>query len=540
VLARDVEPELGDGDWPGAVVALAEGLGSGAGSSAGSSGAGSAVPLVLGGAVVLVLGVVVVAALRRRSGASAAAGRGRAASAAAAPPAEPIERVRQAAAEALIDADDSLKTSEQELGFAVAQFGERAAEPFAAALSQSKAELAQAFRLQQQAQAGADTPQERGLLEQIVSLCRQADARLDEQVEDFDALRDLDRTIDSVLPHLADQATSLDARLDTARTTAEHLAGQYPAEALTSVSGNVEQAAQRLQFAHESLATGGGMLSSGDRNGAVAHARAAEESLGQATTLLDAVDRAPSELAQAEQAIAALVAETAKDVAEAEQLLSAASPAVNAAMARAHQFASETLAWARTVVASGRYDPLATRRALEESDSALEATLAPARAEQQRRARAATLLTSATEAARASIQAADDFIVTRRGAVGAEARTRLAQAQRLLATATSLPDPEAALAQVQQADHLADQALALAQQDESRYRDAAQRTGSAGGLSDIVLGGILLDSMMRGGRRGGGFPGMGRPSGGLGGGRPVPGSFGGGGTRARRSGGGRF
>jgi hypothetical protein len=178
----------------------------------------------------------------------------------------------------------------------------------------------------------------------------------------------------------------------------------------------------------------------------------------------------------------------------------------------------------------------------------------PVRAAAETRRRAEALLASTTDAARMSIQAADDFITTRRGAIGAEARTRLAEAQREFAAGQTASDPVVALGHMQAADHLSDQAHALAQQDEAQYRNAQQRGGGPGGpggsggsgnLGSIILGGILIDAMTRGGRGGGmGFPGGGgfsRPSGGSrSGGSRGPASFGGGGTRGRRSGGGRF
>jgi uncharacterized membrane protein YgcG len=554
IMATQVEPRLIDSDWPGAVLALADGLataiaggatGGATGPPAQDSGGGpGALVWVLGGAVLLG-GALLAVVLVRRVARSAASGAG---SGPGAPPgAEPIESVRQRAAAALIDADDSIRTSEQELGFAIAQFGDEAAAPFTAALAESKAELQRAFALQQQAQdvsrggpvgpgaAAPTTPAtERDLLTQVLDLCTSADARLDAQVEAFDQMRDLERTIDTVLPDLAGRVESLGTRLDSSRSTADGLGQAYPMAALAPLTTNLEQAEERIRFARDSVEQGASMLHDGDRGGAVARARAAEEALGQAGRLLDDVDAAPDALAQAQRAVGALVAETAKDIAEAESL------GLSGPLESAHHFAADTLAWARAAMEAGNYDPIVVRRALDESDGALERALAPAREAAATRARAQALLPTTREAAEISVRVADDFITTRRGAVGAEARTRLAEAQRRLAAGVALSDPVAALAELQAADHLADQAHVLAQQDEARYRDNQYRRGGGGGtLGTMVLGGILIDALARGGAggprgipMGGGF----RPSGGTRG----PGSFGGGGTRGRRGGGGRF
>jgi hypothetical protein len=148
-------------------------------------------------------------------------------------------------------------------------------------------------------------------------------------------------------------------------------------------------------------------------------------------------------------------------------------------------------------------------------------------------------------AARSEISATQDFITTRRGGIGGEARTRLAEAQRHLDRAMSLAqtDPVSALAAAQQADALAEQAGQLARADVGAFAGGgAGGGGGFGGLGGAILGGILIDSIFGGGGRGsGGFGGGGFGGfGGSGGGRRSPGSFGGRGTRGRRGGGGRF
>jgi hypothetical protein len=171
------------------------------------------------------------------------------------------------------------------------------------------------------------------------------------------------------------------------------------------------------------------------------------------------------------------------------------------------------------------------------------------------------------------VSAAEDFVATRRGAIGAAARTRLAEARRHLAAAGGGVGPaagggagpvagggtgpdgsggttelEARLESARQAQGYADEALRLAREDvsgwsgQSGFGGGGTRGGSGGGiaaeLGGMVLGGILSGAMReagRGGGYGGGFGGG--PGAGSGG---VPGSFGGSATRGRRGGGGRF
>jgi hypothetical protein len=188
-------------------------------------------------------------------------------------------------------------------------------------------------------------------------------------------------------------------------------------------------------------------------------------------------------------------------------------------------------------------DPLAALRRLDEAGTALDQALSDAHEERVAGERAAAQLDRTLIAARSGIAAASDFIATRRGAVGSDARTRLAEAQRHLDTAAGLARsaPVDALREAQQADAMAQEALRLARDDVQRWSPPSGGGGTSGiDLGSLVLGGILLGG--RSGGFGGGFGGGGH-GGGRGGGRGggfSPGSFGGSGTRGRRGGGGRF
>jgi hypothetical protein len=230
------------------------------------------------------------------------------------------------------------------------------------------------------------------------------------------------------------------------------------------------------------------------------------------------------------------------------------------------------LAAAEEAMTGGLPDPLTALRRLEEADLALEQALAVARDAQTRARRAAAALDQTLLRARSTVAAAADFVATRRGAVGPEARTRLAEAQRHLdaAVGTGGVDAEAALREAQLADQLAQQALQYAQSDVASwssgyggggyggggyggggYGAPGYGPGYGGGRGGVDLGSLVLGGILAGGMRGGGFGGGygGGRGGGLGGG--LGGGFGGGGGRPRgggfggsrsrgRSGGGRF
>jgi hypothetical protein len=272
--------------------------------------------------------------------------------------------------------------------------------------------------------------------------------------------------------------------------------------------------------------------------------RAAEGALDQAATLADSVPRRERELHAADTQLRDALAETAADLAEARGLQGASPPGRAADLQGRIARAEAVVTAVRQEMSAGRYDPIAALRRVEEADAALDESLAGAREREDADRRARGLLDQALLAARSEVAAAHDVITTHRGAIGSQARTRLAEAERRLrlAESTAVADAAAALEHAQEADRLAREAQQFARQDVSGFGDlggygalgGGRRTAGLGGMGGAVLGGILLGGVLGGGGMGGG---MGGGFGGLGGG---PGSFGGGQTRGRMGGGGRF
>jgi len=536
IETQDVRPRLAAGDWAGAAIALADGLRTGA-SGGGAGGSALPVGLVVGG-VALVGGGAYVLARRRR--------RGQAQQAEPAPtptptlpdpaPGESTDDLAYHASNALIELDDAVQTSEHELGLAQTQFGDEAVTDFRAALEQSRAELVEAFALRQRIDdEKPDEPTRRSLLGQILHLCATADQRLDAQSAAFDGLRDLEQNLPQVLAGLKPKLNAAAGRVPVTTATLDALRGRYAASALESVADNIPQATARLDVARGEIDEATTELGADQRPAAAVSARAAEEAIEQAGTLLDGVRRLADELAQAANRLVEARAEIEADLAEA-RLLPGAELAAAAARAEA------ALTSANQEVGRGGGDPLAALRRLDEAGTALDKALADAQEAREAGERAAAQLDRTLLAARSGIAAASDFISTRRGAVGSDARTRLAEAQRHLDTAVGLARsaPVDALREAQQADAMAQEALRLARDDVQRWSPPSGGGSSGIDLGSLVLGGILLGGRS-GGFGGGGFGGgFGGGRGGGRGGGFSPGSFGGSGTRGRRGGGGRF
>lgn len=567
VAQTAIEPALRQNDWAGAAIGAANGYNAvlggqpvpvptitpgpadPGGGASGENGAGDFVlPVVAVGAAGALAAY---AYTRRKRKAAGGGGRGTTTGPGwpeGAPDRLPLPELDGRAKTLLVETDDAVRTSTEELGFASAQFGEEAVGPFTEAVEYAKGELTHAFRLRQQLDDAypEDDATRRRMLDEIVARCTEANRRLDAESADFDRLRDLEKNAPQALAAVEERYLELTGRATTAEATLTALTRRYADSASAPVAAAPGQAKDRLLFAATNLGLAHAAVDAGQNGAAAVHVRAAEGAVDQAATLVDAVERRAQELAEAAGKLTGALNETETDLADARGLLTGTTEGTSTADLRGRIGRAEAvLADVRQEEASGRYDPIDTLRRIEEADAALDEALSGARERESGRQRAVALLDQAMLSARSAIGAATDYVTTSRGAVGSKARTRLAEAGRHLERAGSLAaaDPSGALAEAQRADTMARQAQQLAEQDVRAYQDPY--AGRRGGQGGAVLGGIILGEILRGaggfGRGGGGGGGGGFGGGfGGGGGGSGPGSFGGGGTRGRMGGGGRF
>ncbi|REE77006.1 TLP18.3/Psb32/MOLO-1 phosphatase superfamily protein [Rhodococcus wratislaviensis] len=537
-----VEPALREEDWAGGAIAAAGGLG-----DAMTPGEGMSVrTLLIGGGVVVVGagGVVLYSRKKKhdRTRAGVEAARSISPEDTAALTALPLPTLDERAKEVLVETDDALRTSQEELELARGEFGEQATASFTAAFDKAKSTLAAAFTVRQRLDdAIPETPQQqREMLIDVITSCGRADRELNERVQEFDGLRDLLINAPDRLDALTRDMVALTVRIPDSTQTLATLQTEFPAAALASVAHNVTMAEERLAFAERAVADGRDAITlpPGKQGPAVSAIRGAEGALEQARTLLDAVDHAAEDIRHAIATLPAAITDVEAGIAAAAQFTEQGGDR----LASARAAAETALAAARTAADT---DPLGSFTQIVKADAELDAVLAEAQESRQQAERAQQRLAQDLTAAQSQVTAASDFIGTRRGAVGADARTRLTEAQRHLAGAQQLrpTDPSRALQHAQAAAGLAADALRLAQNDVSRW-ESRQRPGpgsggggGGGNATGAILGGILIDSILRGGFSGGGNWG----SRGSGGGRSSgPRSFGGPSSSGRISGGGRF
>lgn len=427
-----------------------------------------------------------------------------------------IPDLRRKAGSLLIEADDTIKSSEQELGFAQAQYGDAAVGNFTKALLEAKNHMTESFKLQQQLDDHIpDTEeQQRSWLGEII---RRSDAALEslrEQKADFDSLRELEKNAPQALATVAAGANEAEAKISSAEQSLNGLREKYADSALGHVSDNITQAKDRLAFVQNATTTAQEKLAAGERSLAAVAVRAAEEGLHQTNVLIDAISKVAGNLAEARNSLEGAVVETSQDLAQAKAMIqSGEHPELAGPVAGVEA----ALAQVKAEIQGGKIDPIATLDRVEKAHQALDQSLTGIRDQQEQARRAQAALQQTIMAAQSQISATSDYIAARRGGVGPEARTRLAEAQRNLDYALSISpnDPVTALTYAQQAQSLAAQAAQLAQSDVDQFGGFANQGygrggmfgggGSGGGLGGAILGGILINSILHGG--GGGWGG---------------------------------
>ena len=530
IKSTAIGPELANKDYAQAAINAATAIGDAAGGGSGKlssdNGAGTAVLVGTGVVVAGGAGAYLYFRNRRKKAAVASSASYGPQGAELDPLASlSVDDLRKKSGSLLIEADNAINSSEQELGFAQAQYGDAAVGNFTKALQEAKGHMSESFKLQQQLDDHIpDTEeQQRSWLGEIIRRSEAALASLQEQKADFDSLRELEKNAPQALAAVNAGAREADTRIATAEQTLAELRTKYADSALAQVSDNIGQAKERLAFVQNATSTAQDKLASGEGSLAAVAVRAAEESLHQTKVLLEAITKVSGNLDEARNSLEAAVVDTSQDLAQAKAIIqSGAHPELAGPVARVEA----ALAQVKTEIQAGKIDPIATLERVETAHQSLDQSLTGIRDQQEQARRAQASLQQTIMSAQAQISATSDYITARRGGVGTEARTRLAEAQRNLDYALSISrnDPVTALTYAQQAHALAAQAAQLAQGDVDSFGYANQGYGrggmfgggGGGGLGGAILGGILINSILNGGS-GGGWGG-GHSDGGFGGG----------------------
>lgn len=551
----EVVPHLSSDDWTEASIAYADGVEDMVTDSAGGA-------AVVVGVVVLVAVILVVALLWRRRRNQDETKR----LPAGHPLRLPTDELAAKSGHALLEIDNAIRSSEEELGFARAQFGLQQTDQFQEALGQAKESARTAFGLRRELdepQMAEDEDAQRHAYAEILGLADQVQDALSVQAEHFEKLRDLQTRAPELLNELDQRADEVEAGLDSARARVKALTGRYSEAAVASVAENPDHAEALLAEARESVTEGKQRLENNDVQTAVTHLQIAEDAIGQSATLLQDVQEAGSLLEESLSKLDAAMGSLASDIADADRLA-----AQDSSVSSQRAEAQEALSAARAAK-EDRGDPIKALQRLEDAETALDDALSTAREAEENRRRAEQRNAQRIQRVQQRVTMVQHYISSHRGVVQQNARAAIAEAERLVQQAQQM-EPQEAAQVLSRAEQLADHAHQLAGQDYSAaqqggygwggsgYRRRPSSGSTMGGMAaGMILGGLLGGGGSRnrrsggwgGGMSSGGFSGGGRSRGGFGGGGRSRGGFGGsrgsrggsfGGRGGRSSRGGRF
>ncbi|MET0989044.1 MAG: hypothetical protein ABWY54_00205 [Glaciihabitans sp.] len=379
-----------------------------------------------------------------------------------------IEELSRRAGAVLVRADDAVEAAENEVGFALAQFGEDQTRPFAAAVTAARADVAEAFRIKQQLDDAypESEQQRRDMTKRVIALGEAAQRVITEQSDAFTTLRRSEADSPARLAALRSGITDTRSELARSRSILDELTARYDPALLAEVRANPEKADALLIEATRLGDDAQSRISDTGVNTVSDDLEAAAERVHTARSLLAAVAETAASLRQADHALQELVAGTRADLVEARRARDTA-PDASTGSALVNAVAEVERALESVTSSAGSptdtAHPVAGLERLGAAVATLDTALAGARNQQQRLEHARTALVGALIAARSQIDVAKNFMAGGRSDV--DARTRLAEAERQLMLAETEADPVAALDAARRATTAAQDADALA-----RYR----------------------------------------------------------------------
>lgn len=449
------------------------------------------------------------------------------------------EELGRRAASALVATDDAIKTSEQELEFARAQFGDAAAAEFQTALARAKEDLDRAFALKRQLDdrtpdAEADT---RAWNAQIIDLCTHANGKLDEKAKAFDELRQLEQNAPEALARIRAEHDAVTARQEAATSSLAMAQRAYAAEALATIADDPAQAAERLTFAQEHLAAAEREINAGDGASAAVEIRSAEAAVGRPISC-----RRRSTSSAPTSPAARRTLRRSSPTSSRTSPPRRPSPITPTGDSRRSSRLRQQVDAAKALLTGSAKRPLFALEGLQKANAQIDAALAGVRDAQAQAQRQVARLNLALNQAQGQVSAAEDYITSRRGVrrcAGAHASPRPARRScRPVSCSRAIPprpcssrrgrtiSPHRRSSWRRTMSRLLRGSL-------RRGRRGRQRHGSRARRHPHQLASQRRPGSRGGGGFGGGFGGGGRSSGG----GMSPSGFGGGGTRSRRGGG---
>lgn len=408
------------------------------------------------------------------------------------------EELRLQAGEMLVAADNAVQSSEQELLFASASYGDTQVATFQQDLDEATQHLRESFRLQHQADTdarasedGGDEAHTRSLYQQIIRNCEQVNQTLQSHKDQFDQLRDLERDPQPAIDQLTSTLDELAQRRQQAETALRDLSQRYHDDALTQYRDNLTQSGKVLDSAQQSRSAAQDAVQQASSADAVVALHSAEQAAADAGQLVESMEETGERLSSARKNLDVGIAQTEQDLAHARATYQAGqAPELAGPIAAAETAVKRTQ---RALETGDRIDPLELLQQLELAHRELDAPLNSVRDRQAKDRRAREMLEHELLTARNQVQSSLDFLRSRRYGVSSTARTRMAEAERCLTEARSIGDsqPARAVELAQQAKTLAVQAAQIAEREAAtaQMQSMGGGYGTGGGFGGYHYGG---------------------------------------------------
>ena len=393
----------------------------------------------------------------------------------------------------LLSADEQVRSAADELDFARAQFGIAATDEFARTLEAAKAAVARGFERQKQMEDATSDAEKRTTASAIMRDLGENMNPLGTIQATFEQRRSEQATLPSRITEASERL--VEQRGDLERATAElaAIAGIYPAQMLTSLQDNPEQAHALLETAASAIEAAKQAVDT-DRALAESTLDTAHRALMMAKHQTDAIFSAKSDLDAIRDRLGAAIGSISADLADVTSLK--AEPTVF----------DPLVADARAAIAEGQAalmnngDPLAALEHLRTSEANIDAALAPLRSQRENAEKARANAQAQISLAETAFERAERYVQGRRGAIDLSVRSTLHDSEQSLkaARAAISSDPAKASALASDARAKADRVLAtpLPNAADSWNAVYSGRPTSPGSSIGSSLGEALLWSIL--------------------------------------------
>lgn len=393
----------------------------------------------------------------------------------------------------LLSADEQVRSAADELDFARAQFGIAATDEFARTLEAAKAAVARGFERQKQMEDATSDAEKRAMASTIMRDLGENMNPLSAVQAAFEQRRSEQATLPSRITEASERLVEQRGDLDRATAELAAIAGIYPAQMLTSLQDNPEQARALLETAASAIEAAKQAVDT-DRALAESTLDTAHRALMMAKHQTDAIFSAKSDLDAIRDRLGAAIGSISADLADVTTLR--AEPTVF----------DPLVADARAAIAEGQAalmnngDPLAALEHLRTSEANIDAALAPLRSQRENAEKARANAQAQISLAETAFERAERYVQGRRGAIDLSVRSTLHDSEQSLkaARAAISSDPAKASALASDARAKADRVLAtpLPNAADSWNAGYSGRPTSPGSSIGSSLGEALLWSIL--------------------------------------------